>query len=135
MSQTELFSLYRSRVKSFLEQAYAHLITKSPDYEDNELPVRTFRLCRDLSIEPWKGCLLRLGDKLSLLYTFVRDGKYSAHDESFQETMLDIVVYASLTAVLYDMDSELDGISIEVLLNKIQEVCTANEKSKTNLDL
>jgi len=119
----DLIAHYQNKVREFLDESYSHLLRKSPDYEDHNHPFRTFRLSRDLHIDPWKGCLLRLGDKLSLLYTFVRDGTYSAHDEDIRETMMDIVVYSALTAVLYECDSGLDSMSMDVLLASIEDAC------------
>lgn len=132
MDHTDLVEAYKIRIREFLDEAYAHLLVKSPDYEDRQYPLRTFRLSKDLNIEPWKGCLLRLGDKLSLVYTYVRNGEYSAHDESFHETMLDIVVYAALTAILIEMDDELSPMSVEVLLAKLADSCLHDEKPKQN---
>jgi hypothetical protein len=111
---------YRKLFSKTLLDAEHILEAKIRDYEDAEHPLRTFRLSADLHIEPWRGCLLRLGDKLSLLYSFTRNGGYTSHNEDVTETLLDVIVYAGLTKVLYELRAELPPLSVDDLVDRMR---------------
>ena len=128
MCSLDLIDEYKNRIHEVFDEAYSLFLKKIPDYEDVEHPLRTFRLSKDLNIEPWEGCLLRMGDKISLLYTYVRDGKFLSHDEDCNETILDIIIYAAFTYVLFDMRDELEKLSMDSIIEKIKEECLRKNK-------
>jgi hypothetical protein len=52
-------------------------------------------------IEPWKGVVVRLGDKYSRLCNFAKKGKFEVKDESVEDTLKDLAVYGILALILY----------------------------------
>jgi aspartate carbamoyltransferase catalytic subunit len=56
---------------------------------------------RDMGIPPWKGILIRLGDKMSRLESFARKESFQVKDESLIDTLRDVSVYAILAIILY----------------------------------
>jgi len=54
-----------------------------------------------MGIEPWKGVLIRLTDKMSRLESFARKESFMVKDESVIDTLRDIAVYAILAIILY----------------------------------
>ena len=110
---------YVQELAETFERALRHKLKKGVDYEDAEFPLRTLRLGQELGIEPWKGCLLRLCDKLSLTLTFVREGDFAIHDEDFSETLLDIICYAASALVLFEGQEKYRGIEFDRIRDRI----------------
>ena len=52
-----------------------------------------------VGIEPWKGAMVRLSDKVTRLATFNRTG--SLTHEGVEDTLLDLAAYSLLALVLY----------------------------------
>ncbi len=73
---------------------------KNADYADEE-PLRNLRMCEAGGIAAWKGIVIRLTDKISRLLTFVKKESYEVKDESVEDTLRDLAVYAVLGIILY----------------------------------
>lgn len=52
-----------------------------------------------VDIEPWRGCLVRMADKMQRLRTFCRTGRL-VH-EGVEDTLLDLAAYAAIALVLF----------------------------------
>jgi hypothetical protein len=75
--------------------------SKSLDYGSEEDPLANVRSGADfVSIEPWRGCMVRIADKVQRLRTFCRTGRL-VH-EGVRDTLLDLSAYALLAIVLFD---------------------------------
>lgn len=72
------------------------------DYIHDDDPKTPFLRTQNLGIEPWKGVLIRLGDKFNLLEHYVLKGKYESHSESLRETLLDICSYTIIAIILLE---------------------------------
>ena len=44
---------------------------KDNDYSSTGLPMGNLRKCEDAGIDAWRGCLVRMGDKISRLENFI----------------------------------------------------------------
>jgi hypothetical protein len=55
-----------------------------------------------MGIPAWKGCLIRLSDKLSRLMNIARTGEIAVSDETVVDTLMDLAVYAIATRILYE---------------------------------
>lgn len=73
---------------------------KNADYAGDD-PLSNLRLSQMAGIEPWKGVVVRLGDKYSRLCNFAKKGKFEVKDESVEDTLKDLSVYAILCLILY----------------------------------
>lgn len=62
--------------------------TKNHDYANEEDPFRNFRRFGG------QGILVRLGDKLSRLESFLENGEFAVKDEALDDTVADIINYA-----------------------------------------
>jgi hypothetical protein len=49
---------------------------KDSDYSATGLPMGNLRKCEDAGIEAWRGCLVRIGDKISRLENFLKEKQY-----------------------------------------------------------
>lgn len=80
--------------KKVCEDAFRILQQKNSDYASNSDPYANFRRGEylDLCSVP-AGILLRVMDKLSRLSTFVKDGKLTVKNESYDDACKDIINY------------------------------------------
>lgn len=76
--------------------AVALMRKKNHDYGGNSDPYRNFRMAANLGVDPLAGILVRMGDKLARLGTYVEKGQLQVKDESVRDTVLDIINYAVL---------------------------------------
>jgi hypothetical protein len=75
--------------------------SKSADYGSEDDPLANVRSGADfVNIEPWRGCMVRIADKVQRLRTFCRTGRL-VH-EGVRDTLLDLSAYALLAIVLFD---------------------------------
>jgi hypothetical protein len=75
--------------------------SKSADYGSEEDPLANVRSGAEfVCIEPWRGCMVRIADKVQRLRTFCRTGRL-VH-EGVRDTLLDLSAYALLAIVLFD---------------------------------
>jgi hypothetical protein len=77
---------------------------KQADYGLPTDPFANIRASSDWGMAPYVGALLRLSDKVKRLQSFVKNGKLS--NESAEDSLLDIAVYAIIAKVLLE---EQDG--------------------------
>lgn len=74
---------------------------KNKNYATDQEPLSNFRECERLGIPAWKGCLIRMLDKMSRLVELSK-GKEDLVNESFVDTLRDLAVYSILCEVLYE---------------------------------
>ena len=67
---------------------------KCQDYASVEDPFRNFRQIETLDLGSVEvGIIIRMGDKLSRLAGFAKDGSLAVKDESVEDTCLDLINY------------------------------------------
>lgn len=75
--------------------------TKSLDYGSEDDPLANIRTGADfVNIEAWRGCMVRIADKVQRLRTYCRTGRL-VH-EGVRDTLLDLSAYSLLAIVLFD---------------------------------
>lgn len=84
-----------------LEELRQLHLSKSQDYGSESDPLANIRQGAELvGIEPWRGCLVRVADKVQRLKTYCRTGRL-VH-EGVRDTLLDLSAYSLLAIVLFD---------------------------------
>jgi hypothetical protein len=86
-----------------LEEIKALHDRKQADYGTDEDPFANVRASERFGIRPWVGALVRLNDKITRLQTFIRKGRLM--NESVEDSLMDIAVYAIIALVLYREDA------------------------------
>ena len=82
--------------------------SKSADYGSEDDPLANVRSGADfVNIEPWRGCMVRIADKVQRLRTYCRTGRL-VH-EGVRDTLLDLAAYSLLAIVLFDEGRERDA--------------------------
>ena len=82
--------------------------SKSADYGSEDDPLANIRQGADfVNIEPWRGCMVRIADKVQRLRTYCRTGRL-VH-EGVRDTLLDLSAYSLLAIVLFDEGRERDA--------------------------
>lgn len=72
---------------------------KGADYGSAGDPYKNVRASEAFGIPPWIGALVRLNDKIVRLQSFIRKGNLV--NESVEDSMRDIAVYAVIMQILY----------------------------------
>lgn len=88
-----------------LEEVRQMHLAKSRDYGSETDPLANIRNgAAFVGIEPWRGCMVRLSDKVTRLATFNRTGTLT--HEGVEDTLLDLAAYSLLALVLYREQSD-----------------------------
>ncbi len=75
---------------------------KAADYASVEDPFRNFRQIEALdlgSVE--QGIVVRMGDKLSRMAGFVKNGAFAVEDEALEDTVIDMINYSIILLAAY----------------------------------
>ncbi len=89
------------RFLELLDEMAALHKSKSRDYGSEEDPLANIRHGADyVSIEPWRGCMVRIADKVQRLRTYCRTGRL-VH-EGVRDTLMDLAAYSLLAIVLFE---------------------------------
>jgi len=84
-----------------LEEVRQLHLSKSQDYGSESDPLANIRQGAEfVGIEPWRGCLVRVADKVQRLKTYCKTGRL-VH-EGVRDTLLDLSAYSLLAIVLFD---------------------------------
>ena|SRR5579864_1079405 len=81
---------------------------KQKDYGTDTDPFANIRASEDFGIDGWIGALVRLNDKIARLKNFAK--KKSLANESVEDSLLDISVYALIALILYREKNEYRDI-------------------------
>jgi hypothetical protein len=85
-----------------LDNMQAVYEAKDSDYSATGLPMGNLRKCEDAGIDAWRGCLVRIGDKMSRLENFLKEKEYLVISEKAEDTVLDLANYAILMSCLIE---------------------------------
>lgn len=84
-----------------LEEVRQLHMSKSQDYGSEADPLANIRQGAEfVGIEPWRGCMVRIADKVQRLRTYCQTGRL-VH-EGVRDTLLDLSAYSLLAIVLFD---------------------------------
>ena len=99
----ERFAPHKSsrRFIELLDEMQQLHASKSRDYGSEEDPLANIRHGAELvDIEPWRGCMVRIADKVQRLRTYCRTGRL-VH-EGVRDTLMDLAAYSLLAIVLHE---------------------------------
>jgi hypothetical protein len=85
-----------------LDNMQAVYEAKDNDYSATGLPMGNLRKCEDAGIDAWRGCLIRIGDKMSRLENFLKEKEYLVISERAEDTVIDLANYAILMSCLIE---------------------------------
>ncbi len=75
---------------------------KDNDYSATGFPMGNLRKCEDAGIDGWRGCLVRIGDKMSRLENFLKEKEYLVISEKAEDTVIDLANYSILMSCLIE---------------------------------
>lgn len=94
-----------SRFMELLAEMASLHKSKSADYGSEADPLANIRQGADfVDIEPWRGCMVRIADKVQRLRTYCKTG--TLVHEGVKDTLLDLAAYSLLAIVLYEETNE-----------------------------
>lgn len=85
-----------------LNQMHKTYEAKDNDYSSTGLPMGNLRKCEDAGIDAWRGCLVRMGDKISRLENFLHENEYQVISEKAEDTIIDLANYSILCYCLLE---------------------------------
>lgn len=91
----------KTKALNLLQNMHDVYVAKDSDYSENDLPMGNLRESSELGIEPWKGVLLRIGDKKRRIGSFILKQEYLVKDEAVEDTLIDMANYSLLGASLF----------------------------------
>ena len=77
---------------------------KQADYGTDEDPFANITAAKELGMEPWVACVLRMNDKMMRLKAFIKKGKLE--NEAGEDSLLDMAVYAIIALTMYNKKPE-----------------------------
>ena len=87
---------------NILDNMQAVYEAKDSDYSATGLPMGNLRKCEDAGIDAWRGCLVRIGDKMSRLENFLKEKEYLVISERAEDTIIDLANYSILMSCLIE---------------------------------
>ena len=79
---------------------------KKHDYGAKEDIFANFRLSALTGISPWKGSVVRMGDKYARISNFIKKGEFKFKGENIKDTLMDMAIYSLITMILYEEEEE-----------------------------
>jgi hypothetical protein len=101
-----------------LDNMQAVYEAKDNDYSATGLPMGNLRKCEEAGIDAWRGCLVRIGDKMSRLENFLKEKEYLVISEKVEDTVIDLANYAILMSCLLE---EIKSVNLSRYYNDITE--------------
>ena len=90
-----------SRFLALLHEMASLHRSKSADYGSADDPLANIRQGAEfVGIEPWRGCMVRIADKVQRLRTYCKTG--TLVHEGVKDTLLDLAAYSLLAVVLFE---------------------------------
>ena len=111
MSRNKFYDKTIDQLKGMLKDEKALIIldnmqsvyeAKDNDYSATGLPMGNLRKCEEAGIDAWRGCLVRIGDKMSRLENFLKEKEYLVISEKAEDTVIDLANYAILMSCLLE---------------------------------
>ena len=103
---------------SILDNMQTVYEAKDNDYSATGLPMGNLRKCEEAGIDAWRGCLVRIGDKMSRLENFLKEKEYLVISEKAEDTVIDLANYAILMSCLLE---EIKSVNLSRYYNEITE--------------
>ena len=85
---------------------------KRHDYADTDDIFANFRLSNLAGISPWKGSVIRMGDKYARMSNFIKKGEFKFKEENIKDTLMDMAIYSLITMILFE-EAEMKKEAVE----------------------
>ena len=74
---------------------------KRSDYANEDI-FSNFKLCEIGNVPAWIGVAIRISDKFSRLFQFIRKESLEVKDETIKDTLLDMAIYAIICIIIFE---------------------------------
>lgn len=92
-------SLYKDPFDDILKEMSELHNKKGSDYGSGTDPYANVRAASEFGVPAWLGTIVRLNDKITRIKSFTRKGNLA--NESLEDSLKDIAVYAVIAQILY----------------------------------
>ena len=101
--------MHSPRFLALLDELKQLHVDKSAGYAgaQNVDPWANFRTATDWGVEPWRGALVRFGDKYTRLKNILSNPENERFGESIHDQAMDMAAYAIIFLCLYEEDPGL----------------------------
>lgn len=98
--------------RHLLDEVWHMHRSKSADYGEDTDPLANIRQsAAAVGVEPWRGCLLRMMDKVQRLKTYCARGTLA--NEGVRDTLLDLASYCLIGVILHDEDTHTNAATAD----------------------
>jgi len=86
-------------IRRIMDELWQLHVRKDADYAGGD-SLGNFRLAERFGVPAWKGAAIRMSDKFSRFVSLVNKGKAQVSDESMEDTLKDLAIYAMIVIAL-----------------------------------
>lgn len=97
------------RFFALLQQLAELHAKKAADYGQDQDIFANIRASQEFGVEPWRGALVRLNDKVTRLKTFCIKGTLA--NEGVEDSLMDLAAYSLISLILFK-ESQNESVSI-----------------------
>lgn len=112
MTKDQLLTLFDKT----LQNCRGTMVGKNNDYAGDSDPLKNFHSYAMVGVDPRKGILTRMVDKLSRLSNFAEDKEMKIVDEKVDDTIEDLINYAVLLRAAFEAPKPLIGAQRRLIL-------------------
>ena len=96
-----------ARFHEILKEAGELHDKKQMDYGRGQDPFANVNASAEFGVKPWIGAYIRLNDKITRIKSFIEKGNLV--NESLEDSLRDVIVYAAIALVLYEQEKRNDN--------------------------
>lgn len=89
-------------VKNTLDDLQELIKRKNHDYTNGSGPFANFEQAGDFGVDPFKGLMVRVGDKMQRIKTFCKSGELSVANEGVDDALRDLIGYSLIGLAMLD---------------------------------
>lgn len=85
---------YLAFVKTTLDDLQVLIKAKNADYTNGAGPFANFEQAADFGVDPFKGLMLRVGDKMQRIKSYCSKGELQVANEGVEDALKDLIGYS-----------------------------------------
>lgn len=93
---------YQAFIREKLEALQDLIKRKQADYVNGAGPFANFEQAKDFGVDPFKGVLLRMGDKFQRIKSFSKQGELQVKGEGVEDALMDVIGYSLIALAMIE---------------------------------
>ena len=93
---------YQAFIKVTLDNLQDLIKRKQADYVNGKGPFANFEQASDFGVDPFKGVMLRMGDKFQRIKSFCSQGELQVKNEGVEDSLSDLIGYSLIALAMLE---------------------------------